>query len=66
MNNVDIEERENKYELFYRVLAQIPIVIAFILMYIIEYVMTIINIVCGPIQQYCNSLTTSADDDKLQ
>lgn len=52
MKNVDIEKRENIYELFYRILAQIPIVITVVVSYIIEYVMTVINIVYGPIIQW--------------
>ena len=52
MKNVDIEKRENIYELFYRFLAQIPIVITVVVSYIIEYVMTVINIVYGPIIQW--------------
>ena len=67
MKNVDIEKRENIYKLFYSFLEQIPIVITFVVIRIIEYVMTVINIVYGrPIQWRYNSITTSTDNEKLE
>ena len=66
MKNVEIVQEDNIYELFYRVLKQIPIVVTFIIIYIFEYVMTVINIVYGPIELRYNSLINSRDDNKLE
>ena len=66
MKNVEIVQEDNIYELFYNFVEQIPIVITFIVIHIIEYVMTVINIVYGPIQWRYNSITTTTDNDKLE
>ena len=51
INDLDIENQPDVYELFYQVLQQIPIAISLIITYIVEYILTIINIVYGPIQR---------------
>jgi hypothetical protein len=51
INDLDTENQPDVYESFFPVLQQIPIAISLVITYIVEYILTVINIVYGPIQR---------------
>ena len=66
-NNNSINENQTDINnSIYKLITSIPIVVSLIITYIIEYVLTVINIIYGPIHRQYKLLTTSVESTHRQ